>query len=81
MSDTLIVSQIIFYFRLQPIVTMPPKRRLSETSDGSEQAGVEEDITTGVERVEEEAEKVRVGPGRPKKKKVDPSQQLQVLKD
>ena len=60
---------------------MPPKRRLSETSDGSEQAGVEEDITTGVERVEEEAEKVRVGPGRPKKKKVDPSQQLQVLTD
>ena len=56
---------------------MPPKRRLSETSDGSEQAGVEEDVTTGVERIEEE-EKVRVGPGRPKKKKVDPSQQLQV---
>ena len=55
---------------------MPPKRRLSETSDGQESlgAGGEDEAITG-----EEEERVKAGPGRPKKKKVDPSQQLQVL--
>ena len=57
---------------------MPPKRRLSETSDGVET--VDDDAgSTGV--VEEAEEKVRPGPGRPKKKKVDPSQQLQLVFD
>ena len=52
---------------------MPPKRRLSETSDGQESLGAEEEAGA------EEEERVKAGPGRPKKKKVDPSQQLQVL--
>lgn len=49
---------------------MPPKRRLSEGSDGGE----EEEAVGPIE----EEEKVRVGPGRPKKKKIDPTQQMQV---
>ena len=49
---------------------MPPKRRLSEGSDGGE-----DDEAAGP--IGEE-EKVRVGPGRPKKKKIDPTQQMQV---
>ena len=56
---------------------MPPKRRLSETSDGQESPGAEEEAGTSVGG--EEEERVKAGPGRPKKKKVDPSQQLQVL--
>ena len=56
---------------------MPPKRRLSETSDGQESLGAEEEAGTSVGG--EEEERVKAGPGRPKKKKVDPSQQLQVL--
>ena len=55
---------------------MPPKRRLSETSDGQESLGAEEEA--GTNAAAEEEEKVKAGPGRPKKKKVDPSQQLQV---
>ena len=47
---------------------MPPKRRLSEGSDAEE-----EEETGPIE----EGEKVRVGPGRPKKKKIDPTQQMQ----
>ena len=54
---------------------MPPKRRLSEGSEGTD-AG-EEDAPGLVE----EEEKVRVGPGRPKKKKVDPGQQMQLVFD
>ena len=54
---------------------MPPKRRLSE---GSEDTEAGEDEAAGT--IEEE-EKVRVGPGRPKKKKVDPTQQMQVVFD
>ena len=56
---------------------MPPKRRLSETSDGQESLGAEEEAGTSVGG--EEEERVKAGPGRPKKKKVDPSQQLQVF--
>ena len=56
---------------------MPPKRRLSETSDGQESLGAEEEAGTSAGA--EEEERVKAGPGRPKKKKVDPSQQLQVL--
>ena len=55
---------------------MPPKRRLSETSDGQESLGAEEEAGTSAGA--EEEERVKAGPGRPKKKKVDPSQQLQV---
>jgi len=54
---------------------MPPKRRLSETSDGQESLGAEEEAGA------EEEERVKAGPGRPKKKKVDPSQQLQLVYD
>ena len=54
---------------------MPPKRRLSEGSEGTD-AG-DEDAPGLVE----EEEKVRVGPGRPKKKKVDPGQQMQLVFD
>ena len=56
---------------------MPPKRRLSESSDGQD-AGVEDPEARPGSGGAEEEEKVRAGPGRPKKKKVDPSQQLQV---
>ena len=56
---------------------MPPKRRLSETSDGTDERG-EEEASAAPAGVVEEEEKVRVGPGRPKKKKVDPTQQVQV---
>ena len=56
---------------------MPPKRRLSETSDGQESLGAEEEAGTSAGA--EEEERVKAGPGRPKKKKVDPSQQLQVI--
>ena len=56
---------------------MPPKRRLSEGSDGPD-AGVEDPEANAGTGGAEEEEKVRAGPGRPKKKKVDPSQQLQV---
>ena len=55
---------------------MPPKRRLSETSDGQESLGTEEEAGPNIGT--EEEERVKAGPGRPKKKKVDPSQQLQV---
>ena len=57
---------------------MPPKRRLSETSDGQDAGGGVEDPE--IQGAGEEEEKVKTGPGRPKKKKVDPSQQLQVCK-
>ena len=56
---------------------MPPKRRLSETSDGQESLGTEEEAGPNIGT--EEEERVKAGPGRPKKKKVDPSQQLQVI--
>ena len=52
---------------------MPPKRRLSETSEASG-AGAEDDASVGGLEEEEKVTK----PGRPKKKKVDPTQQFQV---
>ena len=54
---------------------MPPKRRLSETSEASG-AGAEDDASVGGLEEEEKVTK----PGRPKKKKVDPTQQFQVNK-
>ena len=60
-----------YIFQTKPVeLEMPPKRRLSEGSDGGEEE-------EAVGHIEEE-EKVRVGPGRPKKKKIDPTQQMQV---
>ena len=53
---------------------MPPKRRLSEGSEGPEE---EEEAQAGQEEMAETP--VRAGPGRPKKKKIDPSQQMQVI--
>ena len=60
---------------------MPPKRRLSETSDGTDanNPGGDDDVLE-VPAVEGE-EKVKAGPGRPKKKKVDPTQQVQLVFD
>ena len=49
--------------------------QMSETSNGQEILGAEEEPGTSVGA---EEERVKAGPGRPKKKRVNPSQQLQV---
>ena len=64
-------------FRFKSVLQLDGVKSVNktETSDGQELNGAEEEPGTSVGA---EEERVKAGPGRPKKKKVDPSQQLQV---
>ena len=65
-------------FQLDGVKSENKTDQLSETSNGQEILGAEEEPGTSVGA--EEDERVTAGPGRPKKMKVDPSHQLQVLR-
>ena len=65
-------------FQLDGVKSENKTDQLSETSNGQENIGAEEEPGTNVGA--EEDERVAAGHGRPKKMKVDPSQQLQVLR-
>ena len=64
-------------FRFKSVLQLDGVKSVNktETSDGQELNGAEEEPGTSVGA---EEGRVKAGPGRPKKKKVDPSQQLQV---
>ena len=65
-------------FQLDGVKSETKTDQLSETSKGQENMGAEEEPGTNVGA--EEYERVAAGHGRPKKMKVDPSQQLQVFR-
>ena len=65
-------------FQLDGVKSETKTDQLSETSNGQENIGAEEEPGTNVGA--EEDERVAAGHGRPKKMKVDPPQQLQVFR-